>query len=157
MFELNSTAKYALHNLIVNSSVLFLPANILQHDTSYKVQLNVTNLTRNITGYSSYEFKTNDVPMDGFCDVQPYESAGILNAFQTSCYAWYDRDQPLTYEYWYAVDGVNYTAFYRGKKPVSGQTFFEEGTPERNFEISVKVIIKDALEEQTMVHLTVKV
>ncbi len=155
--QFNSTTECEVDNLILNSSQLFIPASALESDTLYKIQLNTTSLTRSISEYSSFEFRTNDLPRGGYCNTKPYESQTLLNAFQTSCYAWYDRDQPLSYEYWYSTDGAKYGLFFSGEGPASGVTFLKPGLPERGFVISVKVIIKDSLGESTVLFLTVKV
>ena len=155
--HLNSTTRSEVENLILNASELFLPANTLQSNTLYKIQLNATSYASNVRGYLSYELRTNDVPRRGFCDIKSYESTTLLNAFQTSCHAWYDRDQPLEYEFWYSIDGLKYSLFYRGENPASGKTFFRTGLPERDYMISVKVIIGDAWGESTVRFLTIKV
>ena len=155
--QLNSTTQCEVDNLVLNSSQLSIPANTLQPDTLYKIQLNATSYARNLSGYCSYEFQTNDVPRAGYCDVKSHKSATLLNAFETTCYAWYDRDQPLNYEYWYSTDGAIYTLFYRGELPTTGLTFFKAGSPERGFVINVKIIINDRLGESTIQFLNIKV
>ena len=155
--QLNSTTECDFDKLILNSSQLLIPASTLQPGTLYKIQLNATSYTQNINGFWSYQFQTNDNPRSGYCEVQSHDSATLLNAFETSCYAWYDRDRPLNYEYWYSTDGDRYALFYRGKLSTSGLTFFKAGLPEQGFIINVKIVIEDSLGESTVQFLTVKV
>ena len=155
--HVNFTSESEVENLILNASELFLPANILQPNSLYKILLNATSYAGNVSGYLSYELRTNDIPRNGYCDIKSFESKTLLNAFQTSCHAWFDRDTPLTYEYLYSIDELEYSLFYRGQRPDSRRTFFKTGLPERDYRISVKVIIWDGLGESTVQVLTVKV
>lgn len=155
--HLNSTREYEVDNITLNSSKLFIPANTLQPDTLYNIQLNVTNRPRNTSEHSSYELRTNDIPRAGYCEVRSADSTTLLTSFRANCYAWYDKDQPLSYEYLYSIDGTIYNVFFRGETPTSGPTFFEAGLMERDFLVIIKVVIKDSLGEATVLFLTVEV
>lgn len=153
----NFTTESEVENITLNASELFLPANILQPNSVYRILLNATSYAGNVSGYLSYELRTNDIPRSGYCDIKPFESKTLLNAFQTNCHAWFDRDTPLSYEYLYSIDELEYSLFYRGQHPDSRRTFFKTGLPERDYRISVKVIIWDGVGESAVQVLTVKV
>ncbi|XP_028413115.1 uncharacterized protein LOC114535974 [Dendronephthya gigantea] len=152
----NSTKEDEVNGLNVKSRNLYIPPNALQPDSLYKIQVNTTSLALNISGYVVYDLRTNDVPKYGFCNIETHESFTPLKAFQTVCRSWYDKDQPLSYEFWYSNDGVNYSLFYNGLTPDSGKTFLKPGKAERGYVVSVKVVIKDYLGESTVQILPVE-
>ena len=152
----NSQPANVSHGLIVDTNTLTILPYTLDANTLYRVELNVTS-PPDSKGYAAYDLMTNDLPSDGSCNVSLFQGMLLKTTFVFVCGAWYDKHPPLTFQYWYSVEGKHFNLFYYGENSQSSPMYFEAGLEERNRTVTIKAIITDGLGASVVRFLSIKV
>ena len=134
-----------------NKSSMVIKPNYLQPDKKHRLLLKVTSLLRT-EGLSVFEFKTAGAPHGGHCKTSVSEGVSLETEFTFECIGWQDETGSLTYEFRLNNRQISY-----GVSSKSAPTVLPEGIPEKDYKISVKIVVKNALDVSVVQTLSVKV
>jgi len=103
-------------------------------------------------GYALLEFETAGEPYGGYCRPSVSEGVSLETQFELECFQWQDKTTQLTYEFRHGDEPISY-----GVSPKSVSTVLPAGLPENNYEITIKIIIKNAVGVTVVSSLSLKV
>lgn len=132
------------------TNIIFKP-NSLTSNSKYKLSLVIIS-REGWEGYGELEFATAGSPHGGSCKALTVEGIALSTQFVFECFDWQDRNQPLEYEFSSRDEVLSY-----GRSPKSVPIFLPAGTPNDNYELLIKVTIKNALGVAVEEAISVKV
>ena len=135
----------------INSTNIIIKANTLPSNSQYRLKLNVVSQMQ-AEGYALLEFETAGEPSGGYCRPSASEGVSLETQFEFECFQWQDKTTQLTYEFRHGDEPISY-----GVSPKSVSTVLPAGLPENNYEITIKIIIKNAVGVTVVASFSLKV
>lgn len=132
------------------TNIIFKP-NSLTSSSKYKLSLVIIS-KEGWEGYGELEFATAGSPHSGSCKALTVEGIALSTQFVFECFDWQDKNQPLEYEFSSRDEVLSY-----GRSPKSVPMFLPAGTPNDNYELLIKVTIKNAVGVAVEEAISVKV
>lgn len=132
------------------TNIIFKP-NSLTSSSKYKLSLVIIS-KEGWEGYGELEFATAGSPHSGSCKALTVEGIALSTQFVFECFDWQDKNQPLEYEFSSRDEVLSY-----GRSPKSVPIFLPAGTPNDNYELLIKVTIKNAVGVAVEEAISVKV
>ena len=134
----------------VNSTNMIIKKNSLQAQSKYSLKLYVIS-SQGAEGFAVLDFETAGAPHSGYCTPSAYEGVSLETEFIFKCFDWQDLTA-LTYEFQLGDEPICY-----GSSPQSVSTGLPAGSPERDYQLQINIVIKNAVGVAVMINLTVKV
>ena len=135
----------------INATNMIIKKNSLQSSSKYTLNLTVIP-PGGTAGFAVLEFETAGQPHSGYCVPSAVVGFSLETKFSFECFEWQDKSTPLSYEFRLGEEPISY-----GTSAKSVSTVLPSGSPENNYQLSIKVIIKNAVGVAVTEKLSVKV
>ena len=135
----------------INATSMIIKRNSLQSSSKYALNLTVIP-PGGTAGFAVLEFETAGQPHSGYCVPSAVVGFSLETKFSFECFEWQDKSTPLSYEFRLGEEPISY-----GTSAKSVSTVLPSGSPENNYQLSIKVIIKNAVGVAVTETLSVKV
>ena len=130
---------------------MIIKPNALPSGFKFKLELFVTSPSRS-EGFGVLEFETAGAPHSGQCASSVSEGVPLETEFTFECFDWQDKNPPISYEFRAENDPISY-----GTSPTSASTVLPAGQPGDDYQLPIKIIIKNSVGVAVVENLFVKV
>ena len=134
-----------------NATNIIIKQNKLLSNSKYRLKLNVKSQLE-AEGYAVLEFETAGEPYGGFCQPSISEGVSLETDFTFECSDWKDKSTPLTYEFRLGEEPISY-----GLSPISATTVLPAGLPEKNYTLTINILIKNVAGVSVVFSFNIKV
>ncbi|CAH3140628.1 unnamed protein product, partial [Pocillopora meandrina] len=135
----------------INATNMIIKKKSLQSSSKYALNLTVIP-PGGTAGFAVLEFETAGQPHSGYCVPSAVVGFSLETKFSFECFEWQDKNKPLSYEFRVGDEPISY-----GTSAKSVSTVLPSGSPENDYQLSINVIIKNAVGVAVVKKLSVKV
>ena len=135
----------------VNATNMIIKKHTLQSDAAYRLELFVTS-PEGAEGFAMLDFETAGKPHSGYCAPSVHAGVALQTKFIFECFEWRDKSMPLTYEFRLGDEPISY-----GTSSKSAKVLFPAGLPKDDYQLEIRVIIKNTVGVAVVHILFVKV
>ena len=135
----------------INATNMIIKKKSLQSSSKYALNLTVIS-PGGTAGFAVLEFETAGQPHSGYCVPSAVVGFSLETKFSFECFEWQDKNKPLSYEFRVGDEPISY-----GTSAKSVSTVLPSGSPENDYQLSINVIIKNAVGVAVVKKLFVKV
>lgn len=135
----------------VNATNMIIKKDIFQSNATYRLELFVTS-PEGAEGFAMLHFETAGKPHSGYCAPSVPGGVALQTKFIFDCFEWRDKSMPLTYEFRLGDEPISY-----GTSSKSATALLPAGLPKDDYQLQIRVIIKNTVGVAVVHILFVKV